>query len=642
MSWRVETVESPDSLLDLQRRVFAEEWTAEDLGGDSDVAGLYALAVRSGDGEAVGFALLRGAAEDDQVELLRFGVLAEQRRRGAGAALLAAVERQMAEAGYGALRVSTYNRWPIMLSMLARRGYRVLGTAYDEAREDLEIRLRKPLRPRRELRFALTEGCNFDCLFCHNEGLGPARRDKAPVERVLDVLAAAVERGFTDLTLTGGEPLLERKRLRALVAGLGALPAAPDLTLVTNGYKLDAEAIEWLRDYPGETKLHLSLHATEPEMFARVTRADPAAFARVCDNVRAAAAAGLTVKVNFVVLRDINHHRVVEAVELVRGMGAQAIKFLELLVLPESADDYRMYLDIDSLHRDLAAIGLGPEREGPRRQVYRHHQDTRFRMELQRCTCHIGCSHCREVRDRTFGPDCAYHPCFVRDSRTFPVAGGGELDRTLADGDRIIDGYAARFGKRSPTLIQQEEMVPSRQELFLRVAEPERLRQFLRRRKLQHHRTVAFHEEYHRPRLRSPAWDRFERVLKVGWDLPTPDRVELVYTDHGYQQRQGLGLLTSTRFLFESGPMVLESAGRARVLLDRLDFERLMTLDWSLETWRRRHLQLNLATAAGRHTLKLSGDEDAIRDGLELLQGYDGDIEALGEPLAAFMLAAVC
>ena len=45
---------------------------------------------------------------------------------------------------------------------------------------------------------------------------------------------------------------------------------------------------------------------------------------------------GLIVKVNHVVLRELNHERIIAAVELARSLGASTIKFIELLVLPEN------------------------------------------------------------------------------------------------------------------------------------------------------------------------------------------------------------------------------------------------------------------------------------------------------------------
>ncbi len=638
MSWRLDPTADLAPVAELYAAVFDEPMDASTLRDRARGGALHAYLVRRRDEPPVGFALFLG--QEGDVELWHAGVLPGRRRQGAGGALLDQGERAMAELGYSRLTVRTFNHWNVMLSMLTRRGWRVVGTGHSERHQDLHIDLHKALRTRRELRYAVTHQCNFDCVFCHMEGLGEQeKRPPAPVAQVIETLGQAVELGYTDITFTGGEPLLEWPRLERILAGLAELPHPPDVTVVSNGARLTPEVTQGLLGYPGRRKLHLSLHAVDPDSFARVTRRRADLFERVRDNVRMASEAGLEVKVNHVVLQELNHDRVLEMVELARSLGARTLKLLELLVLPETPSDFGLFYKVSALERALVEVADGPEQDGLRRRRWRHRSDTDFVIEVQRLTCALGCVHCREVRDRTLSADLCYHPCFVRCGESFPVGEPTALQEVFSRGDRLIDDYAARFGEESPTLIHHERMVPGRSEIFLRVLDQAAIRRALAVAGFAHRSSLAFHEEYLRPRHRAGSWDRFERVLKLGWDRPDRSKVDLVYTDVTYEPTEH-GLRSRGRFLYRDGPLQLPDEDKARHLMERLDFEVYMVLDWAIERWSLGELEVSLGEALGVVTLKVDGAPGVV-EGLFRLLAEAGAAEALAPlhlPLPGFML----
>ena len=165
-------------------------------------------------------------------------------------------------------------------------------------------------------------------------------------------------------------------------------------------------------------------------------------------------------------LRDLNHTRVLEAVALARSLGASTIKFIELLVLPDNPGDYRMFYDIQAIQKQSSRWPTGRRKKSVRQVVFRHREDSRFIIEIQRCTCSIGCGHCRETRDRTFSSDMSYHPCFILHRRTYPVP-TPFASRAGTPGRRpLIDGYAARYRDSSPTLVQKEQYVAGKTEFY--------------------------------------------------------------------------------------------------------------------------------------------------------------------------------
>ena len=346
---------------------------------------------------------------------------------------------------------------------------------------------------------------------------------------------------------------------------------------------------------------------------------------------------GLIVKVNHVVLRELNHERAIAAVELARSLGASAIKFIELLVLPENPDDYRMYYDINAIQKEIEKIADGPYSKNRRQNIFHHKEDSSFTIELQRCTCALGCSHCREIRDRTISSDLSYHPCFVRHKRHYPIGEPQRLEQLLATGDRIIDGYAARYQDMSPTLVQKENFVRDKREMFFKVDSAEQVRAFLKSKRFTQKAAYGFHEEYFRPANCSDAWKKFERVLKIGWNYHDRSKVHLIYTDHKYNQNPDYGLETTTLFLKNTGPMEFDNEQSARHFLDRLNFEKYLVLEWEIETWAKNGLQVNLSLADKKSTLKVYDPAQNAGPFMLLLKNYCGRVEQLTEPLVQYM-----
>ena len=201
--------EDIEKVLDLYHLVFGDILTVEEFHTRTDKKQVFAYTLHRADEKPAGFAVFR--CHHQEAELWHAGILPERRQQGAGGAMLDQGERYMAQKGYTRLIVETYNHWNIMISMLTRKGYRIRDTQFNSRREDLKITLQKALKIRKEMRYALTEKCNFKCLFCHNEGLGHEGRADVSNEHIAEILEEAIQLGHTDITFTGGEPLLKNR-----------------------------------------------------------------------------------------------------------------------------------------------------------------------------------------------------------------------------------------------------------------------------------------------------------------------------------------------------------------------------------------------------------------------------------------------
>ncbi len=178
------------------------------------------------------------------------------------------------------------------------------------------------------LRVSATDRCNYRCLYCMPaSGTPRARREELlrpdEVARLVRLFAAF---GVRKARLTGGEPLV-RRGIVELAALIGAIPGIEDLSLSTNGHLLERYAPRLKA--AGVARVNVSLDSLDRATFARITRGgDVAAVVRGVD---AALAAGLApVKLNMVVLKDINDGELERMVDFASARGVH-LRFIETM-----------------------------------------------------------------------------------------------------------------------------------------------------------------------------------------------------------------------------------------------------------------------------------------------------------------------
>ena len=185
-------------------------------------------------------------------------------------------------------------------------------------------------RPLRDLRISITDRCNFRCTYCMPKEVFGRDYEFLPRAQLLDyeeiarLARAFVANGVRKLRITGGEPLVRRhvERLIEMLAPLGV-----ELTLTTNGSLLPGKA-KALAD-AGLTRLTVSLDSLDDETFRAMNDVD-FPVARVLEGIGAAAEAGLPVKVNAVVKRNVNDDGILDMARHFRGTG-HTLRFIEYM-----------------------------------------------------------------------------------------------------------------------------------------------------------------------------------------------------------------------------------------------------------------------------------------------------------------------
>ncbi|WP_075936126.1 GTP 3',8-cyclase MoaA [Halosegnis longus] len=196
------------------------------------------------------------------------------------------------------------------------------------------------------LRVSLTDRCNFDCVYCHNEGLGDTRGPLDPsdaemsTDAVVRTLEVAAEFGIDSVKFTGGEPML-RRDLEEIVR---RTPDSMTTSLTTNGTFLPGRA-ETLRE-AGLSRVNISQDTLDPDAFRELTQSG--AYESVIDGVDAALDAGLApVKLNMVVFEQTAGY-VPEMVDRVANTDGLRLQLIEYM--PEIAGHPEWAIDIDRVH----------------------------------------------------------------------------------------------------------------------------------------------------------------------------------------------------------------------------------------------------------------------------------------------------
>ncbi len=160
------------------------------------------------------------------------------------------------------------------------------------------------------LRVSVTDRCDFRCTYCMAENMTfLPKKDLLTLEELDRLCSAFIAKGVRKLRLTGGEPLV-RKNIMHLVRGLSRHIGSglDELTLTTNGSQLARNAAE-LADC-GVRRINVSIDTLDAVKFRTITRWGE--LDKVMEGIRAAQAAGITIKLNAVALKDFNEFELPE------------------------------------------------------------------------------------------------------------------------------------------------------------------------------------------------------------------------------------------------------------------------------------------------------------------------------------------
>ena len=185
------------------------------------------------------------------------------------------------------------------------------------------------------LRISITDRCNFRCVYCM-----PAagvewlpKQEILSFEEIADVVRAAIEvHGIRRFKLTGGEPTV-RNRLCDLVRLIRRIDGIEDLSLTTNGMRLE-DLAQPLKE-SGLDRVTVSVDSLRADRFARITRTgDLRMVLRGLD--RAEDVGLLPLKINCVTMRGTNDDEFADFARMTLTRRL-TVRFIEYMPLGDAA-----------------------------------------------------------------------------------------------------------------------------------------------------------------------------------------------------------------------------------------------------------------------------------------------------------------
>ncbi|MHA3097422.1 GTP 3',8-cyclase MoaA [Acinetobacter brisouii] len=250
-------------------------------------------------------------------------------------------------------------------------------------------------RQKRKLRISVTDRCNFKCLYCMPEH--PEWMDKHSLlsfEALYAFCQFMVERGIDSLRITGGEPLM-RQGVVHFIEQLQSLRAfgLKRIAMTSNGHYLPkyAHALK----QAGLDDLNISLDSLDPVLFQQLTQRE---LAPVLAGIAAAQQAGLSLKINTVLMQGINDSQILPLVAWAKQQQLP-LRFIEYMPLDGDAQWQRQQVVTEQqILQQLGEqyqIEALPQDHSPAR-IYR--LDQSYDVGIISTISHAFCGQCDRIR----------------------------------------------------------------------------------------------------------------------------------------------------------------------------------------------------------------------------------------------------
>ena len=262
-------------------------------------------------------------------------------------------------------------------------------------------------RPILSLRITISNRCNENCLYCHHDGMVSSKDEMTPDE-IYKICKIAKKIGVRKIRLSGGDPLV-RKDIVEIVEKIASLDFK-DISLTTNGVLLEKYAKD-LKD-AGLDRINVSLDTLNPDTYKFVTKMDYLNEAKT--GILNAVEVGLyPVKINMVIMKDINQNEVKDMFEFCRenNMVLQLIELIESENCDEDKFNAEYHYPLDSIENKLSDMA-DDVRERKFMQGRKKYYINDGEIEIVRPVDNSKfCANCSRLR---ITPDGKIKPCLLR------------------------------------------------------------------------------------------------------------------------------------------------------------------------------------------------------------------------------------
>ena len=177
------------------------------------------------------------------------------------------------------------------------------------------------------LRVSVTDKCNLRCIYCMDEKDNTFLKndEKLTDDEIYRIVKESSELGIKKVRITGGEPLV-KPNLVNLIGRINSISGIEEIYLTTNGILL-ADMIDELA-LNGLKGVNISLDSLNEERFNKLTRLGK--LNKVLEAIDKAIDLGIKVKLNTVIVNDINKDEIIDFVNITKEKNID-VRFIELM-----------------------------------------------------------------------------------------------------------------------------------------------------------------------------------------------------------------------------------------------------------------------------------------------------------------------
>ena len=252
------------------------------------------------------------------------------------------------------------------------------------------------------LRLSITDICNYRCKYCLPDGYQKTgNRLFLNADEIENLVAALAGLGLWKVRLTGGGPTV-RNDFAEIAARVSSIAGIRRLAATTNGYRLAENAQLWRK--AGISAINVSVDSLNRQNFAEITGHDH--LHKVLDGIKAAQDAGFEkIKVNTVLLRDVNDHELEAFLEWIRNEDL-SIRFIELMETGSNKEYFeRHHIRGKEIQSRLQALGWSeqPREEGAGPAQEFSHADYKGQIGIIAPYSKDFCNTCNRLRITAMG-----------------------------------------------------------------------------------------------------------------------------------------------------------------------------------------------------------------------------------------------
>ena len=211
----------------------------------------------------------------------------------------------------------------------------------------------KTNREIKHIRFSITSKCNYNCIYCDQEGFIPKTSELTvdEITKLCKILAEILN--VTRIKFTGGEPLC-REEIIQIIKNVSDLHLYKDISMTTNGLLLYEKAEELYK--AGLNRINISLASLKPDVYKKIYGSD--SLDKVLKGLQKAKEVGFNpIKLNFVVMKGINDDELDTMIEFC-GKNGYILQLIELHEVADAVggngDFYKKhYLDVKPIIEEL-------------------------------------------------------------------------------------------------------------------------------------------------------------------------------------------------------------------------------------------------------------------------------------------------